>query len=69
MPEVMPSSPFKRILKETGMRVSEDAADALAEIIEELGFLIIEEAQNAAAQKKRKTLRPEDIKEAQRRLW
>ncbi|MBR9680041.1 MAG: histone [Candidatus Altiarchaeota archaeon] len=69
MPETLPTSPFKRILKETGMRVSEDAADALAEMIEELGLLMIEEAQNSAGQQKRKTIRPADIKEAQRRLW
>ena len=69
MVEVFPVAPFKRLLKKTGRRVSEDAAEALAEVTEELGFLVVEEAIQVAAENKRKTVRAEDIKEAMRRLW
>ena len=69
MAEVFPVAPFKRLLKESGKRVSEDAAEALAEVVEELGFIIVEEAMQVAAERKRKTIRKEDIEEAKRRLW
>jgi len=69
MVEVLPVAPFKKLLKRTGKRVSEDAAEALAEVIEELGFLIVEEALEIADKKKRVTVRGEDIREALRNLW
>lgn len=69
MAEVFATAPFKRLLKATGNRVGDDAAEALAEVTEEIGFLLIEEALTVAAESKRKTVRREDIAEAKRRLW
>ncbi len=69
MAEVFATAPFKRLLKSAGSRVGDDAAEALAEVTEEIGFLLIEEALTVAAEKKRKTIRKEDIIEAKRRLW
>ncbi|MBR9681177.1 MAG: histone [Candidatus Altiarchaeota archaeon] len=69
MAEVLPVAPFKKMLKKTNHRVSEDAAGALAEVIEELGFLVVEEALSIAESKKRKTIRKEDIDNARRALW
>jgi histone H3/H4 len=69
MAEVFATAPFKRLLKRTGNRVGNDAAEALAEVTEEIGFLLIEEALTIAAENKRKTVRREDITEAKRRLW
>jgi|GEM_PF-2236576 len=69
MPEVFATAPFRKLLKRTGNRVGNDAADALAEVTEEIGYLLIEEALVAANENKRKTIRREDITEAKRRLW
>ncbi|HDR53362.1 MAG TPA: histone [archaeon] len=69
MTEVLPVAPFRNMLKRTGVRVSGDASEALAEIIEELGFLVIEEAREAAIKAKRKTIRKVDIETARRNLW
>ena len=69
MAEVFATAPFKRLLKATGNRVGDDAAEALAEVTEEVGFLLIEEALGVAEANKRKTVRKEDILEAKRRLW
>ncbi len=69
MPEHLPVAPFKKLLKETGLRVSNEAAEALAEIIEELGYIITEEAIEIAREKGRKTVTVDDIVEARRRLW
>ena len=69
MAEIFPVSPFRKLLKKYGERVSEDAAEALAEIVEEVGFVVVEEALQVAAEKKRKTIRKEDIEEAKKRLW
>ena len=69
MTEVLPVAPFKKMLKKTNHRVSEDAADALAEVIEELGFLVVEEALSIAESNKRKTIRKDDIENARRALW
>jgi len=69
MAEVLPVAPFKKMLKKTNHRVSEEAAEALAEVVEELGFLVVEEALSIAEGKKRKTVRKEDIEDARRALW
>ena len=69
MTEVLPVAPFKKMLKKTNHRVSEDAAAALAEVIEELGFLVVEEARSIAEGNKRKTIRKDDIENARRALW
>ena len=69
MTEVLPLSPFKKILKSAGVRVSQEAVEGLAEITEELGFLLVEEALAAADKDQRKTLRKADIEAARRALW
>ncbi len=69
MAEVFSTAPFKKLLKENGLRVSDDAAEALAELTEGVGFVVLEEAMAAAAENKRKTVRKEDIEEAERKLW
>ena len=69
MAEIFANAPFKRLLKETGKRVGDDAAEGLAEVTEELGYVIIEEAIGIATEHKRKTIRKEDIVEAKRKLW
>lgn len=69
MAEVFATAPFRKLLKGTGNRVSKEAAEALAEVSEEIGYLVIEEAMKVASERGRKTLRKEDIVEAQRRLW
>lgn len=69
MAEVFAIAPFKRLLKGTGNRVGSDAAVALAEITEEVGFIVVEEAMAVAAEDDRKTVRKEDVMEAKRRLW
>jgi histone H3/H4 len=69
MAEIFATAPFKRLLKGTGNRVGTDAAEALAEITEEVGYLVIEEALAVAAENDRKTVRKEDVVEAKRRLW
>ncbi|MBR9689964.1 MAG: histone [Candidatus Altiarchaeota archaeon] len=69
MAEVFAIAPFKKLLRGTGNRVGNDAAEALGEVTEEIGYLIIEEALVVASENKRKTVRKEDIIEAKRRLW
>ena len=69
MAEIFANAPFKRLLKGTGRRVGNDAAEGLAEVTEEIGFILIEEATKIAAEHKRKTVRKEDIIEAKRKLW
>ena len=69
MAEFFSTAPFRRLLKEQGLRVSEDAAEALAELVEEVGFVVVEEALAVAGEKKRKTVRAEDVAEAKKRIW
>jgi histone H3/H4 len=69
MAEIFSNAPFKRLLQTHGARVGDDAAVSLAELTEEIGFVLIEEAQKAAEAKKRKTIRKEDVREAKKKLW
>lgn len=59
---------MKQVLKgETDKRVSEDAATALGEQMDEKGEEIAEKAVEAAKEDGRKTVRAEDIRKALRR--
>ncbi len=69
MADNLPVAPFKKLLKETGFRVSDEAAEALAELVEDIGFIVAEEAINVARENKRKTVTKEDIEEAKKRIW
>lgn len=56
---------MKQVLKgETDKRVSEDAATALGEQMDERGIEIAEKAVEAAKEAGRKTIRAEDIRKA-----
>lgn len=58
----LPIAPIKRILKNVGaVRVSDDAAEELAIILEETGIEIAERAKQLAKHAGRKTIKAEDI--------
>lgn len=63
----LPIAAVDRIIRNAGaQRVSESAAEELAEIIEEKGLEIASEAANLAEHADRKTVRDEDIRLASR---
>lgn len=65
----IPKAPIARIIKDTGAeRVSEDAKAELAEYLEEVARDVAIEANNVAKIAKRKTIKPEDIKLAIKKL-
>ncbi len=64
-----PLASISRIIRRGGAdRVGEDAAEALAELIEEYGEKIASEANKLAKHAGRKTVKLEDIKLAVKRL-
>ncbi|MBN1324589.1 MAG: histone family protein [Methanotrichaceae archaeon] len=66
---ILPVAPVSRLIREAGAkRVSEDARDALAEILESYGFEVAKEAVGWASHAKRKTVKAEDIREAVKRV-
>ena len=66
---IIPYAPVERLIRSAGAnRVSETAGVALAEILEEYGLEIAEEAVVLAEHAKRKTVKAEDIKLAMERL-
>ncbi len=69
MGEISISAADRIIRKATGMRVSESAAKALVEILEEIGTNIAEKAGKLAKHARRKTVRAEDIKFAYEELY
>lgn len=66
---IIPYAPVERLIRSAGAdRVSETAGVALAEILEQYGLKIAEEAIVLAKHAKRKTVKEEDIKLAMERL-
>ncbi len=63
MAKAIPAAPAERILKSAGAkRVSDPAKKALADILEEVGIQIAEQAVGIAKNCGRKTVTDEDIK-------
>ena len=65
----LPLANMERLLKEGGAeRVSEDAKEALAEVLEEYGLEIAKDAILLSEHAGRKTVRKEDVKLAYKRV-
>lgn len=65
----LPRLPFERILKRAGAkRVSQDALDEMAKILEEKMMIIAEEATALAKHAGRKTIIDEDIRVAKKKV-
>ena len=64
----LPLANMERLLKECGAeRVSEDAKEALAEVLEDYGLKIAKDATILSEHAGRKTVRKEDVKLAAKR--
>ncbi len=65
----LPLANMERLLKEGGAeRVSEDAKEALAEVLEDYGLKISKDAVLLSEHARRKTVRKEDVKLADKRM-
>lgn len=65
----LPRLPFERILKRAGARrVSEDAMDEFAKVMEEKMFKVAAEAAALAKHAGRKTIMDEDVRRAVRKF-
>lgn len=65
----IPAAPFERILKKVGAkRVSIDAAEEFAKVMEEKMFKIASEAATLAKHAGRKTIIAEDVRVAKRKF-
>ncbi len=64
----LPLAPVEKILKKTNMRVSDDAVKEFANLLEEITSDISCEAAAIAKGKQRKTVLPEDVAAARRKI-
>jgi histone H3/H4 len=65
----LPAAPFERILKKAGAkRVSQEAAEEFAKVMEEKMIKVAEEAALLAKHAGRKTITDEDIRMARRKI-
>jgi histone H3/H4 len=64
----LPLAPIEKILKKSNMRVSDDAVKEFAVLLEELTTDISSEACAIAKSNKRKTVLPEDVAAARRKI-
>jgi len=66
---MLPLAPFERILKKAGAkRVSQDALEEMAKVVEENIFKIATEASVLARHAGRKTITEEDVRMARRKV-
>lgn len=70
MTESLPAAAAERLLRRTGSgRVSDDSAEALAELLESVGTEIARTAGELAAKENRKTVKGIDIRKAAKEVW
>lgn len=70
MAENLPTAAAERILRKTGSgRVSQDASEALAELLESVGTEIARTAREMAVKDGRKTVKGADIRQATKEIW
>lgn len=64
----LPLAPVERMLKRSNMRVSDEAVEEFANVLEELIFDVASEACSIAKRNGRKTVTLEDVIEARRKI-
>ena len=64
----LPLAPVERILKKTNMRVSDEAVEEFAKLLEEIIVDIASESAAIAKSQKRRTVLVEDVVAARRRV-
>jgi len=66
----LPIAPVEKLLKKAGAeRISADASEELAAILEDIGGEISRRAAALSAHAKRRTVKDEDVKMAVKELW
>jgi histone H3/H4 len=64
----MPLAPVEKILKKSNMRISDEAVKEFAILLEEITSDVAAETAAIAKSKGRKTVLPEDVAEARRKI-